>query len=363
MSPTGQGSRRATRQANPTFSKGSDVPVSLEGATVLVTGGAGFIGSELVHQLCASNARVIVIDNLVNGKAENLAGLPGDRCELVIADVRDRAAMAAQLQGVDVVYHLACLGVRHSIHSPTENHDVNATATLHLLQAAKASGVGRFVYVSSSEVYGTAKTVPMTEEHPAFPLTVYGASKLAGERYTQAYHRTYDYPTVVVRPFNAYGPRSHHEGDCGEVIPKFMLRALAGLPLVVFGDGSQTRDFTFVADTARGVLAAGFAEAAIGHTINVGYGAEVTVSDLARLVGEVTGVADFRVAHDEPRPGDVLRLFADSARAKQLLGYTPTISLREGLSRLRDWYLASAATPAELLKTERVRNWEPVPTA
>ncbi len=226
--------------------------MSLEGRSVVVTGGAGFIGSSLVRTLADAGASVTVVDNLVNGTRENLADVLGPRCNLSVADVRDRAAMTVALTGADVVFHLACLGVRHSIHAPVENHDVNASGTLTLLEAARSAGVGRFVYVSSSEVYGTARYAPMPEDHPTEPLTVYGGSKLAGERYTHAYFRTYGMETVVVRPFNAFGPRCHHEGDSGEVIPKFMLRCLAGLPMVVFGDGTQTRDFTFVTDTARG---------------------------------------------------------------------------------------------------------------
>src|SRR5207247_6543168 len=166
-------------------------------------------------------------------------------------------------------------------------HAVNATATLHVLEEAKKADVQRLVYVSSSEVYGTARRVPMTEDHPTFPMTVYGAAKLAGECYTRAFHETYGYPTLVVRPFNAFGPRCHHEGDSGEVIPKFMLRCLAGRPLVVFGDGTQTRDFTDVRDTARGILQAGFGEAAIGETLNLGQGSEIRINDLAREVKEV----------------------------------------------------------------------------
>jgi UDP-glucose 4-epimerase len=208
---------------------------------ILITGGAGFIGSELIRQLAARGDRVVAVDNLVNGRRENLEGLIPDRVELVVADIRDRDWMAELMRGVDLVFHLACLGVRHSIHAPDENHEVNATATLGLLEAARAAGAGRFIYVSSSEVYGTARRVPMTEDHPTFPMTVYGASKLAGECYTRAFYETYGYPTVVVRPFNAFGPRCHHEGDCGEVIPRFLLRCLAGRPMIVFGDGTQTR--------------------------------------------------------------------------------------------------------------------------
>jgi UDP-glucose 4-epimerase len=189
-------------------------------------------------------------------------------------------------------------------------------------------------------------------------MTVYGASKLAGECYTRAYHRTYGFPTVVVRPFNAYGPRSHHEGDCGEVIPKFMLRCLAGLPLVIFGDGKQTRDFTYVSDTARGILEAGLSEAAVGRTINLGQGREITINQLAQLVAEVAGQPDADLVFDTPRPGDVLRLFADTSQAQQLLGFRPIVELREGLTRLRDWYRETGRSPADLLREERVRNWE-----
>lgn len=325
---------------------------------LLVTGGAGFIGSELVGQLAERGSRVTVVDNLVNGKSENLEPFLGDNVELVVADVRDARRMAELMKGVDVVFHLACLGVRHSIHSPRENHEVNASATLGLLSAARDAGVGRFVYVSSSEVYGTAQWAPMDENHPTMPMTVYGASKLAGECYTRAFHRTYGYPTVVVRPFNTYGPRAHHEGDCGEVIPKFMLRCLAGEPVVVFGDGSQTRDFTHVSDTAAGIILAGFSDAAVGQTINLGSGTEIEIAILAYEVAEAAGLEDPDLIHDAPRPGDVQRLCADITKARELLGFEPHVSLFEGLNRLKEWYDQQPQSPRELLEQEIVRNWE-----
>jgi UDP-glucose 4-epimerase len=244
------------------------------------------------------------------------------------------------------------------VHSPVENHDVNATGTLRLLEASRDAGVPKFVYVSSSEVYGTAQRVPMTEDHPTFPCTVYGGSKLAGEAYTRAFHRTYGYPTVVVRPFNTYGPRSHHEGDSGEVIPKFLLRCLAGRPLIIFGEGSQTRDFTYVSDSARGILLAGTSPAAIGRTMNLGTGFELTINDLAKTIAQITERPDAVIQHDEPRPGDVLRLYADVSQARLLLGYEPRIPLVEGLQHLLAWYRAQAASPEELLRNEVVRNWD-----
>jgi len=326
---------------------------------VVVTGGAGFIGSEVVRQLVlGSNCHVVVVDNLVNGLRENLADLPRTQVTLVETDIRNIDALASILSGASVVYHLACLGVRHSLHSPLESHAVNASGTLGLLDACRSAGVPRFVYVSSSEVYGTARWAPMTEDHPTYPCTVYGASKLAGECYARAYHQTYSYPTVMVRPFNTYGPRSHHEGDSGEVIPKFLLRSLAGRPLVIFGDGEQTRDFTYVSDSARGIIRAGMSDAAVGRTINLGSGSEVTINDLAQTVARVAGHPRAQIQYDAARPGDVLRLCANMEQAQTLLEYEAGVPLVDGLTRLLEWYRSLGVSPETLLEREVVRNWD-----
>ena len=201
-------------------------------------------------------------------------------------------------------------------------------------------------------------TTPIAEDHPTRPCTVYGASKLAGEAYARAFWHTFGYPTVVLRPFNAYGPRCHHEGDSGEVIPKFMLRCLAGRPMVIFGDGKQTRDFTFVSDTAAGIIAAGLSDASIGQTLNLGSEKEIGIPLLARMISEVVGRPDAQILFTEPRPGDVVRLLSESSKAKKLLNFKTTVNLRDGLECLRDWYATRGQSPEELLEQEIERNWE-----
>jgi len=324
---------------------------------ILVTGGAGFIGSELVHQLADRDNEVTVVDNLVNGLRDNLNNISTNNVKLEVVDIRNEKQMADLMVGIDIVYHLACLGVRHSIHSPYENHIVNADATLKLLELACAAEVRRFVHVSTSEVYGSFQYVPMSEDHPTFPKTVYGASKLASESYARAYFETYNFPTVVVRPFNAFGPRCHHEGDSGEVIPKFLLRALTGQPMVIFGDGFQTRDFTYVSDTARGIRLAGIANDVVGKTINLGSGKEVTINELANRVSKIAEKPDVTITHETSRPGDVLRLCADSSKAKKLLGFEPEVNLEEGLQHLLEWYQSLGRPPSELLCEETLHNW------
>ena len=321
---------------------------------VVVTGGAGFIGSHLVDALVRDGAReVVVIDDLSTGTLDNLEGV-SDRVDVVVGDCAD-PAVAAISRDADLVFHLAVRNVRASIGDPRENLRVNANGTLEMLEAIRGGRRGRFVYVSSSEIYGVARSGVFSEATVPEPTTVYGAGKLAGELITLAYHRTYGMDTTVVRPFNNYGPRSHFEGDSGEVIPKFILRALASKPLHVHGDGSQTRDFMYVEDTAAWLTELALNPTTTGETLNIGYGVEKSVNELAELVLAETGSTSV-IERGPARPGDLPRLLADVHKVSVFSDYEPAVGFEEGLRRTIA-YFAGLGDPTVLLQEEQERNW------
>jgi UDP-glucose 4-epimerase len=327
---------------------------------VLVTGGAGFIGSHLVDAL--QDCTVCVLDDLSTGSEANLAGaMSRGNVELIHGDVRDHHLVANIVRDVDVVFHLACRGVRHSIGHPLESHMVNAEGTLNMLAAARLAGVERFMHVSSSEVYGTARRTPMDEDHPTFPETVYGAAKLAGEAYARAYHQTYGLPTIIVRPFNNFGPRSHHEGDAGEVIPRFTVWALNRQSPIIFGDGKQTRDFIYVGETARWLRKAAECDTLVGGTINLGSGIETSIADLAKIIYEEVGLALIKPTYQPRRPGDVQRHLADVRRAQRILGFNTQVTVREGIRRFIDHTRSLPHSAAQLLNETTAFNWQPLP--
>ena len=297
---------------------------------IVVTGGAGFIGSHLVERLVDTEAGdIVVVDDLSSGSKSNLDRV-SDQITLVEDDIRSPST-ADEVAEVEVVFHLAVRNVRASISHPTENFEVNADGTLRLLEAMRhAGGHGRFVYVSSSEVYGIPTAGEFREDTLPSPTTVYGAGKLAGELITSAYHRTYGMNTRIVRPFNNYGPRSHFEGDSGEVIPKFILRALAGRPLIVHGSGNQTRDFMFVGDTAHWLCEIAEIDELVGDIVNIGSGIELSVNDLAQLIITVTGSSS-TVEHVDPRPGDLPRLQADTAKIQAISRFSLATNFESGL--------------------------------
>jgi len=330
--------------------------MDLAGRRVVVTGSAGFIGSHVVDVLVERGADVVAIDDLSAGDRANLAEAERLGARFVECDVRDRERIERELQGARVVVHMACDNLRASLGNPERSHDVNGTGSLVTALASVEAGVERFVYVSSSEAYGSAVYEPMDESHPLRPTTVYGAAKAAGELYAQSCMRAYGLPVSVVRPFNSYGPRSNTEGTSAEVIPKFATRILAGLPPVVFGDGSQTRDFTWVEETARGIVAATECDALVGDAVNVAHGHGVSVREISDLLLDIIGANGLQPELVEGRPGDVDRHYADTTKAEELFGFRAEIGIREGLER----YVASLAVERDasaIGRSEPVRNW------
>jgi UDP-glucose 4-epimerase len=324
----------------------------------LVTGGAGFIGSHLADHLVAENNAVTVLDDFSTGQLANL-GEAQSRGEvrIVRGSILDRGAVEEAMAECDLVFHLAVQCVRRSLSEPLQNHDVNATGTLNVLEVARRRRVRRFVYCSSSEVYGNCGGERLDETTTVCePTTIYGAAKLAGEHCAKAYWRTYGLPTVVVRPFNAYGPREHMTGDLAEVIPRFVIRVLNGLPPVIFGTGENGRDFTYVTETARGIALAARCDALLGHVVNVAYGKMVTVRQLAETIAQLCGRPDITPAFIEPRPGDVRALLADIRLARSVLDFVAEIALEQGLRRYIDWFRTSHPNFVDLLEDD-IRNW------
>ena len=304
----------------------------------LVTGGAGFIGSHIVQHLLAAGERVRVVDNLSTGFEANLAPVR-DRIEFVRGDLADPAVAEQAVDGVEVIFHLAARGsVPRSIADSWGSHDANVNATVRLLEAARGARVRRVVFSSSSSVYGDTPTLPKVESVELLPRSPYAAGKLAGEQYVLAYARGGLLEGVALRYFNVFGPRQSPEGPYAAVIPRLFAAAVRGTPMQIFGDGGQTRDFTYVDDVvAADLLAAGGDAAHVsGHVVNIGAGTRTSLLDLVRLVEEVTG-RPIAVSHAAPREGDVRDSLAGLERAEAVLGYRPAISVRDGLARTWAW--------------------------
>ena len=300
--------------------------------TALVTGGAGFIGSNLVARLLREGTRVRVVDDLSTGYTDNLAGKD---VELVVADVCDPHELDDAAAGVDVIFHLAAsVGNARAIAEPVADSRTNVLGTINVLEAARRHEVRKVVYSSSAGIFGELVTLPIREDHPQYPLTPYGVSKLAGEKMCLAYRDLYGIETVCLRYFNVYGPNQRYDAY-GNVIPIFVHRLLAGEPLVIFGDGEQTRDFVAAQDVAAANLAAGTTPGVWG-CFNIASGTRITIN---RLVELLRGHADrpVEVQHGPERSGDVRHSLADISAAHEAFGYTPGVAIEDGLREYLAW--------------------------
>ncbi len=304
-------------------------------ARYLITGGAGFIGSHIAQALLDSGESVRILDNLATGKETNLAAL-GGHAQFIQGDLRDYDTVRAAMEGVEVVFHQGALAsVPRSIADPVGSLETNINGTQNVLLAARDSGVRRVVYASSSSVYGNTPTLPKREDMSPHPMSPYAVQKLTGELLCGVFTRIYGLETVALRYFNVFGPRQDPRSEYAAVIPRFLTALVEKRRPVVFGDGEQTRDFTYVTNVVRANLLAASSSDAVGYAMNIGCGERVSLNTVLRLAGELLGVtvdADYR----QERPGDVRDSLADISLARRLLGYEPTIGFREGLARSLD---------------------------
>src|SRR5215467_8505715 len=306
----------------------------------LITGGAGFIGSHIAERLLADGNRVRVLDNLSSGKEENLSGLPdsADRLELVRGDVRNLDQVRGVMKGVEIAFHEAALGsVPRSVDDPVTTHESNITGTLNVLLAARDAGVRRLVYASSSSVYGETPVLPKKEDMTPQPLSPYALSKLAGEQYCSVFHHVYGFEAVALSSFNIFGPRQDPESQYAAVIPKFVTAMLDGGRPVVYGDGLQSRDFTYVDNVVEANLLASQTEGIAGQAFNVACGGRYTLLDLLERLNTIVG-SDIAPVHEAARAGDVRDSQASIEAAERAFGYSVVVGFEEGLRRTVDWY-------------------------
>jgi len=300
-------------------------------ASYLVTGGAGFIGSHLAEELLRRGHRVRVVDNLVTGKRRNLDQISA--ADFVEGDLADRSVAERAAAGVDYVLHQAAIpSVPRSVNDPITSNTANVTSTLNLLVAARDAGVKRLVYAGSSSAYGNTAALPKREDMPANPLSPYALQKFVGEQYGRLFTELYGFPTVTTRYFNVFGPRQDPGSPYSGVISLFATALPAGKQPTIYGDGEQTRDFTYIANVVDGVLKACEAPKAAGQVVNVATGQRISLNDLLRTLNTIVG-SNLQAIYKDARAGDVRDSQADISKAKALLGYSPSVDLEEGLRR------------------------------
>ena len=310
-------------------------------SSYLVTGGAGFIGSHLVEELVRRGQAVRVVDNLATGQRRNLAHVDG--VEFVESDLADLAVAQGAVRDIEYVVHQAAIpSVQRSVLDPIASHRANVDATLNLLIAARDAGVRRVVYAGSSSAYGNSPSLPKHEKTSAAPLSPYALQKLVGEHYARLFSELYGLDTVSLRYFNVFGPRQDPSLPYAGVISQFVSAVIAERRPTIYGDGEQTRDYTYVANVVDGTLKTCAAPGVSGRIINIACGGKFSLKQLLVTLGELTGKT-VEPIYDDPRPGDVRHSQADISLARTLLGYQPVMSFREGLRRTVEWYRAERA--------------------
>ncbi|QQG38498.1 MAG: GDP-mannose 4,6-dehydratase [Candidatus Woesearchaeota archaeon] len=305
---------------------------------ILITGGAGFQGSHLCEKYVKEGHTVICYDNFMNGDLSNIRSLLGHRnFKLVKADIRDFDTLEKNSIGCDSIFHLAAqIHVDRSVVDPKETYDINVLGTLNTLEIARRHDVDRVIVASSSEVYGSAKSVPMNEDHPLEAPHPYGASKTAADRMCFAYSQTYSMPINIIRCFNIYGPKQKDTGY-GGALSIFTKRVLSGIPPIIYGDGKQTRDYMYITDCVKAYDLVLKSKKFNGGVINFGTGQETSILDLANIIIKISK-KDLKPVFVDPRPGEVDRLIADITRAKKLFGFKADYSIERGLTELINWY-------------------------
>ncbi len=314
--------------------------MNLANSTVLITGGAGFVGSHLADRLVEMGTKVVAIDNFDEfylGKERNVDhNLKRENYKLVKGDILNLETLSSAMKGVDVVFHEAAqAGLRHCNKHPVKAHNVNVTGTLNVLTAARQNKVKRVIYASSSSIFGPPQQIPMNEEHPTNPTSPYGATKLAAEKYCIAFNNVYDLSTVCLRYFSVYGPR----GRPDQVFYRFAERVSKRENPIIFGDGSQTRDFTYISDVVDANINAAEVDEADGEIFNIGFGYELSINDAAKKVIERLD-GSVEPTYQPTYRGDFPRTRADNSRAQKILGWTPRFDIEKGLDRFAEWFKA-----------------------
>ncbi len=304
---------------------------------ILVTGGSGFIGCNLVRRLIKEGAKVRVFDNFSTGKRQNLADTNGD-IEIFEGDLRDFAQVLEATKGVGIIFHEAALpSIIRSVKAPNTTNDVNITGTLNLLEASKVNKVKRIIYASSSSIYGDSLTLPKREDMIPNPLSPYAVSKIAGEHYMKVFQRLYGIETIILRYFNVYGPYQDPKSEYSGVIAKFITAFLNNKPITVYGDGEQSRDFTYVDDVVEANILAANAEVS-GEVLNVAGGNKFTLNKMIEILKIIYGKTNYEVIYTNPRPGDVKHSMADVSKIKDVLNHKAKIDFEKGLKKTVEWY-------------------------